>query len=97
MCIMDYAYNFKTKNASNEMKEQKPLIYLPNYIDKDIDDKTKNNNKNLYNQQLIQNENININNPSIVQNNQGSSNELDQIIVDITNIMNNKKVVSKKV
>ena len=44
------------------------------------------------NQQLIQN-NVN---PPMMQNNQGN-NEVDQIILNTTNIMNNLKVLSKKV
>ena len=44
------------------------------------------------NQQLMQN-NIN---PTVMQSNQGN-NELDQIILNTTNVMNNLKVLSKKV
>jgi len=105
MCVMDFAYDFRPLNAPNEMKvqmnkedmmnnsnfqnqnnnpnNQSPLVKL------DIDEEFKNKEMN---QQLIQN-NVN---PPMMQNNQGN-NEVDQIILNTTNIMNNLKVLSKKV
>ena len=55
----------------------------------DIDEEFKNKDMN---QQLIQN-NVN---PPLMQNNQGN-NDIDQIILNTTNVMNNLKVLSKKV
>ena len=108
MCVMDFAYDFKPLNAGNEMKiqmnkedmmnnsnfanqnnnpnNQSPLVKIN--VDGD-DFKSKEMNMN---QQLIQN-NIN---PTVMQSNQGN-NELDQIILNTTNVMNNLKVLSKKV
>ena len=105
MCVMDFAYDFKPLNAPNEMKvqmnkedmmnnsnfqnqnnnpnNQSPLVKL------DIDEEFKNKDMN---QQLIQN-NVN---PPLMQNNQGN-NDIDQIILNTTNVMNNLKVLSKKV
>ena len=101
MCVMDFAYDFKPKIAPNELQNQnyqnnrnKPLENLTNYVDNDNNNEGV-NNKNMYIQQLDQNENMN--NPAIVQHNQGTGNELDQIIMNTTNIINNLKVVSKKV
>ena len=108
MCVMDFAYDFKPLNAGNEMKvqmnkedmmnnsnfanqnnnpnNQSPLVKIN--VDGD-DFKSKEMNMN---QQLMQN-NIN---PTVMQSNQGN-NELDQIILNTTNVMNNLKVLSKKV
>ena len=108
MCVMDFAYDFKPLNSGNEMKiqmtkedmmnnsnfanqnnnpnNQSPLVKIN--VDGD-DFKSKEMNMN---QQLMQN-NIN---PTSMQSNQGN-NELDQIILNTTNVMNNLKVLSKKV
>ena len=108
MCVMDFAYDFKPLNSGNEMKiqmnkedmmnnsnfanqnnnpnNQSPLVKIN--VDGD-DFKSKEMNMN---QQLMQN-NIN---PTVMQSNQGN-NELDQIILNTTNVMNNLKVLSKKV
>ena len=108
MCVMDFAYDFKPLNSGNEMKiqmnkedmmnnsnfanqnnnpnNQSPLVKIN--VDGD-DFKSKEMNMN---QQLMQN-NIN---PTVMQSNQGN-NELDQIILNTTNIMNNLKILSKKV
>ena len=105
MCVMDFAYDFRPLNAPNEMKvqmnkedmmnnsnfqnqnnnpnNQSPLVKL------DIDEEFKNKDMN---QQLMQN-NVN---PPMMQNNQGN-NDIDQIILNTTNVMNNLKVISKKV
>ena len=105
MCVMDFAFDFQPLNAENEMKvqmnkedmmnnsnfqnqnnnpnNQSPLVKL------DIDEEFKNKDMN---QQLIQN-NVN---PPLMQNNQGN-NDIDQIILNTTNVMNNLKVLSKKV
>ena len=109
MCVMDFAYDFKPLNAGNEMKvqmnkedmmnnsnfanqnnnpnNQSPLVK----IDMNEDDFK---NKDM-NQQLMPQNNAN---PAVMQNNQvGGNSELDQIILNTTNIMNNLKVLSKKV
>ena len=108
MCVMDFAYDFKPLNSGNEMKIQmnkEDMVNNSNFanqnnnpnnqsplvkINVDGDDfKSKEMNMN---QQLMQN-NIN---PTVMQSNQGN-NELDQIILNTTNVMNNLKVLSKKV
>ena len=108
MCVMDFAYDFKPLNSGNEMKiqmnkedmmnnsnfanqnnnpnNQSPLVKIN--VDGD-DFKSKEMNMN---QQLMQN-NVN---PPMMQNNQGN-NDIDQIILNTTNVMNNLKVISKKV
>ena len=92
MCVMDFAYDFKPLNANNkEIKvpnNNTRFLQLDGFENEDV------KNNNMYNQQLPQNVNEN---PAIIQNNQGGNNELDQIIMNTTNIMNNMKVICKKV
>ena len=107
MCVMDFAFDFQPLNAAgNEMKinmnkedmmnnsnfanqnnpnNQSPLVKLS--LEND-DFKSK----ELLNQQLVSNVN-----PAVIQNNQGGSNELEQLANDTTNILQNLKVRSKKV
>jgi hypothetical protein len=107
MCVMDFAFDFQPLNAAgNEMKinmnkedmmnnsnfanqnnpnNQSPLVKLSLEND-DL------KSKELLNQQLISNAN-----PAVIQNNQGGSNELEQLAIDTTNILQNLKVRSKKV
>ena len=75
--------NSNFQNQNNNPNNQSPLVKL------DIDEEFKNKDMN---QQLIQN-NVN---PPLMQNNQGN-NDIDQIILNTTNVMNNLKVLSKKV
>ena len=106
MCVMDFAFDFQPLNTGNEMKvnmnredmmnnsnfanqnnnpnNQSPLVKI------NMDDDFKNKDMN---QQIAAN-NVN---PAVMQNNQGGNNELDQIILNTTNIMNNLKVLSKNV
>ena len=107
MCVMDFAFDFQPLNAVKEMQvkmnkedmmnnsefanqnnpnNQSPLVKLS--LEND-DFK----NKELLNQQLVSN----AINPAVIQNNQGSNNDLDQIVKETTNIINNLKVKSKKV
>ena len=74
--------NYANQNNPNN---QSPLVKI-NVENDDFKSKDMN-------QQLMQN-NIN---PTVMQSNQGGNNELDQIILNTTNIMNNLKVLSKKV
>ena len=107
MCVMDFAFDFQPLNAAgNEMNinmnkedmmnnsnfanqnnpnNQSPLVKLS--LEND-DFKSK----ELLNQQLVSNVN-----PAVIQNNQGGSNELEQLANDTTNILQNLKVRSKKV
>ena len=107
MCVMDFAFDFQPLNAAgNEMKinmnkedmmnnsnfanqnnpnNQSPLVKLSLEND-DL------KSKELLNQQLISNAN-----PAVIQNNQGGNNELEQLAIDTTNILQNLKVRSKKV
>ena len=74
--------NSNFQNQNNNPNNQSPLVKL------DIDEEFKNKDMN---QQLMQN-NVN---PPMMQNNQGN-NDIDQIILNTTNVMNNLKVISKK-
>ena len=107
MCVMDFAYDFKPLNAGNEMKIQMNKEDMMNNSNFANQNNNPNNQSPLVkinvenddfkskdmNQQLMQN-NIN---PTVMQSNQGGNNELDQIILNTTNVMNNLKVISKKV
>ena len=107
MCVMDFAYDFKPLNAGNEMKIQMNKEDMMNNSNFANQNNNPNNQSPLVkinvenddfkskdmNQQLMQN-NIN---PTVMQSNQGGNNELDQIILNTTNVMNNLKVLSKKV
>ena len=79
----DMMNNSNFQNQNNNPNNQSPLVKL------DIDEEFKNKDMN---QQLMQN-NVN---PPMMQNNQGN-NDIDQIILNTTNVMNNLKVISKKV
>ena len=109
MCVMDFAYDFKPLNAGNEMKVQMNKEDMMNNSNFANQNNNPNNqsplvkidmnedefkNKDI-NQQLIPQNNAN---PAVMQSNQGGGgSELDQIILNTTNIMNNLKVLSKKV
>ena len=100
MCVMDFAYDFQPLNSGNEnnqnmnkadinnnlgqnnQNKQQPLAHLP--FTKE--DKLENNH-----------EVSNAVNPNGNQNNQGSNNEIDQLAFQTKNIINNLKVISKKV
>ena len=106
MCVMDFAFDFHPLNAGNEMKVQmnkEDMMNNSNFANQNnnpnnqsplvkinMDDDFKNKDMN---QQIAAN-NVN---PAVMQNNQGGNNELDQIILNTTNVMNNLKVLSKKV
>ena len=107
MCVMDFAFDFHPLNHDNEMKVQMNKDDMMNNSNFANQNNNPNNqspvvklsmdnddfkNKDM-NQQLVMN-NVN---PAIMQNNQGGNNELDQIILNTTNVMNNLKVLSKKV
>ena len=104
MCVMDFAYDFQPLQGNNEIKvnmikedmrnssnyanqnnpnNQSPLVKLS--LEND-DFKSK----ELLNQQLVSNANP-------VTQTVGQSNEINQIIIDTTNLMNNMKIVNKKV
>jgi len=84
--------NFANNNAQNNPNNQSPLVKLS--LEND-DFK----NKELLNQQLVST-NAGINNQmnaGIQQNNLGGGNEIDLLTKDTINVMNNLKIVSKKV
>jgi len=84
--------NFANNNAQNNPNNQSPLVKLS--LEND-DFK----NKELLNQQLVST-NSGINNQmnaGIQQNNLGGGNEIDLLTKDTINVMNNLKIVSKKV
>ena len=108
MCVMDFAFDFQPLNAAgNEMKvnmNKEDMMNNSNYVNQNNPnnqsplvklslDNGDFKNKDALNQQLVSNVN-----PGVIQVNQGgTNNELDQIIQDTTNIMQNMKIVSKKV
>ena len=108
MCVMDFAYDFKPLNAGNEMKVQmnkEDMMNNSNFANQNnnpnnqsplvqLDMKDDDFQNKGMNQQLMVQNNAN---PAVMQNNQGGNNELDQIILNTTNIMNNLKILSKKV
>ena len=77
--------NQNNLNNPNNPNNQSPLVKLS--LEND-DFK----NKYLANQQLVSNIN-----PGVIQANKPGNNDVDQIIIDTTNIIQNLKVVSKKV
>ena len=77
--------NLNNPNNPNNPNNQSPLVKLS--LEND-DFK----NKDLINQQLVSNIN-----PGVIQANKPGNNDVDQIIIDTTNIIQNLKVVSKKV
>jgi hypothetical protein len=108
MCVMDFAFDFQPLNAAgNEMKvnmNKEDMMNNSNYVNQNNPnnqsplvklslDNGDFKNKDALNQQLVSNVN-----PGVIQANQGgTNNELDQIVLDTTNIMQNMKIVSKKV
>ena len=108
MCVMDFAYDFRPLNAGNEMKVQmnkEDMMNNSNFANQNnnlnnqspvvklsVENEDFKNNKEM-NQQLVMSNIV----PPAAQNNQGGNNELDQIILNTTNVMNNLKVLSKKV
>ena len=80
------------QNNQNNPNNQSPLVKLS--LEND-DFK----NKELLNQQLVSNNAV-MNNQmraGVPQNNVGGNNELDQLMTETMNLMNNLKIVSKKV
>jgi len=111
MCVMDFAFDFQPLNAGNNNQNQKEMQINMNKEDMMNNSNYVNQNnpnnqsplvklslenddfksKELLNQQLVSNVN-----PAVIQNNQGM-NEFDQLIADTTNVINNMRIVSKKV
>ena len=77
--------NQNNLNNQNNPNNQSPLVKLS----LENDDYK---NKELMNQQLVSNVN-----PGAMQANKGGNNEFDQLILNTTNILQNLKVISKKV
>ena len=108
MCVMDFAFDFQPLNAGNEMNinmkkedmmnnpdfanqnnqnktnDQQPLAYLPF-----TNDEVK--NKEIINQQVVPNVN-----PGVMADNK-VNNDIDQLVIDTTNIIQNLKIINKKV
>ena len=83
--------NFANPNNQNNPNNQSPLVKLS--LNEDY------KNKELMNQQLVSND-AGINNQmqaGIQQNNLGGNNEVDQLTRETMNLMNNLKIISKKV
>ena len=109
MCVMDFAFDFQPLNAENEMKVQMNKEDMMNNSNFANQNNNPNNQSPLVNINVdnedFKNKDMNINpqlyqnnpNPVMIQSNQGGNNEVDQIIVNTTNVMNSLKVLSKKV
>jgi hypothetical protein len=86
---MDFADDFlpvsdgKENNQKN--KNNEPYLVICKTFDKD---------EEILNNQHLSSNAVNSND---IPNNQGSNNEIDQLTFQTTNIINNKKVISKKV
>ena len=109
MCVMDFAFDFQPLNAENEMKVQMNKEDMMNNSNFANQNNNPNNQSPLVNINVdnedYKNKDMNINpqlyqnnpNPVMIQSNQGGNNEVDQIILNTTNVMNSLKVLSKKV
>ena len=86
MCVMDFAYDFQPLGPANN---QSPLVKLS--LEKE-DFKSK----EILNQQVQKNA-MNMNEQMEGQNNLGGGSEIDLLTKDTINLMNNLKIVSKKV
>ena len=75
--------NPNIQNVQNRANNQSPILYMPENEDF--------KNKELLNQQIASNVN-----PGAIQANK-MKNDLDQLVIDTTNIIQNLKVISKKV
>ena len=90
MCVMDFAFDFlplNTVKENNQNNKNNERIVICKFGGED---------KELLNNQQIGSNAVN-NNDIHNSNNQGSNNEIDKLIFQTTNIINNKKVISKKV
>ena len=87
MCVMDFAFDFLPLNAvkENNQNNQNNRMVICIFGGED--------------EELLNNQQIGSNavNPKTIPNNQGSNNEIDKLTFQTTNIINNKKVISKKV
>ena len=110
MCVMDFAFDFQPLNAGNEMNinmKREDMMNNSNFANQNNPNNPNNQsplvklslenddfkNKELLNQQLVSN----INPGVIQQGNKATNNEIDQLVIDTTNIIQNLKIVSKKV
>ena len=72
------------QNNQNKPNDQQPLVYLPF-----TNDEVK--NKEIINQQVVPNVN-----PGVMADNK-VNNDIDQLVIDTTNIIQNLKIINKKV
>ena len=72
------------QNNQNKPNDQQPLVYLPF-----TNDEVK--NKEILNQQIVPNVN-----PGVIPDNK-VNNYIDQLVIDTTNIIQNLKIINKKV
>jgi hypothetical protein len=109
MCVMDFAFDFQPLNAGNEVNinmKREDMMNNSNFANQNNQNNPNNQsplvklslenddfkNKELLNQQLVSNPN-----PGVMPVNQGGNNDLDQLVRDTTNLIQNLKVISKKV
>ena len=110
MCVMDFAFDFQPLNSGNEMKinmNREDMMNNSNYVNQNNQNNPNKvklslenddfKSKELLNQQLVSN-NAGINNQiGIEQNNVKSNDEVGQLTMETINLMNNLKVISRKV
>ena len=98
MCVMDFAFDFRPLNEMNNQNEMKVNMNredMMNNSDYANNNLQNNPNKEMLNQQG-QNDVV-MNNQIVSQNNYGGSSEIDNLTKDTITLMNNLKVISKKV
>ena len=112
MCVMDFAFDFYPLDAmNNNQNEMKVNMNREDMMNNS--DFANNNLQNIQNNQPpeeqedfkgkemmnqpVQNIVTGMNNQIIAQNNFGGNNEIDSLTKDTINLMNNLKIVSKKV
>ena len=89
MCVMDFVDDFLPLNSGKEIiqkhKNNEPYLVICKTFEKD---------EEISNNQLLGSNAVNSNG---ILNNQGSNNEIDQLTFKTINIINNKKIIRKKV
>ena len=104
MCVMDFAFDFQPLNARNENNQNMNKADINNNFGQNNPNnqsplvKLSLENDDFKSKELLNNQQVsNAVNPNVIQNNQGGKNEIDQLAFQTKSIINNLKVISKKV
>ena len=104
MCVMDFAFDFQPLNARNENNQNMNKADINNNFGQNNPNnqsplvKLSLENDDFKSKELLNNQQVsNAVNPNVIQNNQGGNNEIDQLAFQTKSIINNLKVISKKV